>query len=111
MDRKSLKNIKIELGIFIEAINKTEHAVEYACLIPAYENERNSPLILQVYGEWMTDLPCSEAISIVVNYLFKNSTVDTRKKIYRVDIYNENGDCQCTSNEFILIGENPALAF
>lgn len=110
MDRKSLKEIKNELKEFIEAVNISNHALTYACLIPAYENERNSPLILQVYGEWMNTLPCSEAISIMVKYLFRHSSVETRKKIYRIDIYDEYGDCQCSSDEYILIGENPAIA-
>lgn len=111
MDRKSLNQLKGELDKFITAVNATKFALTYACLIPAFENERNAPLILQLHGEWMNGYPCSEVISIMTEYLFKNSTVDTRKKIYRIDIYDEYGDCQCKSNEYLLLGQNPALTY
>lgn len=109
MDRKQLAQIKKELEGFILHIGESAHKLEYACLIPAYENERNSPLILQVHADWIEQTGCYKAISIVVNYLFKSTTAETRKSIYRIDIYNENGDLHCTSDEYILVGQTPAL--
>jgi len=109
MDREALNTVKNELKGFIDAVNLTDHKLSYACLVPAYKNDRNSPLVLQLYGGWMDSYPCSESISIMVDYLFQNSDVETRKKIYRIDIYNKDGDCQCVSDEFILIGEPPLL--
>lgn len=109
MDRESLNIVKDELKTFINVVNSTNHKLSYACLVPAYSNERNGPLVLQLYGSWMDGIPCSESISIMVDYLFQNSSVDTRKKIYRIDIYNKDGDCQCISDEFVLIGEPPLL--
>lgn len=109
MDRKQLKKIKEDLNAFIQNMNSSDYKLDYACLIPAFEHEFNSPLILQVNAEWVKGMDCSVAIPIVVDYLFRNTSEDTREKIYRVDIYDESGNWHCTSQEYVLLGEMPSV--
>ena len=107
MDRAKLNQLKSDLSNFIQAINQSEYKLDYACLIPAFEGESNGPLILQVNAGWVKKETCSVAIDIVVDYLFQHTTVETRMKIYRIDVYDENGKWQCTSRDYVLVGEIP----
>lgn len=111
MDREQLNQIKIELNTFISKINEGQHKLDYACLIPAFEGSFGSPFILQVNAEWVERMDCSEAIKIVVDYLFDNTSIAIREKIYRIDIFDKNEAICCQSEDFVLVGEMPLVAY
>ncbi len=109
MVRTKLTTIKEDLGEFLRAMKNADKELTYACLIPVYKGKIDSPLILQVNADWVNDMDCSEAISLVVDILFKSTTPELRNKLFRVDIYDENGEWHCTSPEYILTGEMPEV--
>jgi len=111
MDREQLNHIKEGLNSFIKKINQSEHKLDYACLIPAFEGSSNNPFILQVHAEWVNNMDCSEAIKIVVDYLFDNTSPAIREKIYRIDIFDKNEILCCQSEDFVLIGEMPLATY
>lgn len=109
MDREQLNQIKAELSTFISKINEGKHKLDYACLIPAFEGTFSHPFVLQVNAEWVEKMDCSEAIKIIVNYLFDNTSPELREKIYRIDIFDKNKILCCQSEDFVLYGEMPLV--
>ena len=109
MDRTA---IKTESQSFIAACESKGHKLSFCALIPEMPNYEDTSYILQTSSSWFEGRPCSEIFEILVPILFESTTVDFRKKIYRIDIYDKKGKLNCMFDDLILvndIGYDPRL--
>lgn len=99
---------------FVSLCATKGHPLAFCALVPEMENYEHTTYTLQVWAKWIEGMACSDVFDILVPILFEATTVEVREKIYRMDIYDKNGDLHCHFSDLILkndINYNPNLAF
>jgi len=107
MDREYLNQIKAELKPFIEKVIENNHALDFICLVPTISS---GDFVIQVDGEWVRTRD-NKALKTLNRYLFETTTSDLREKIYTISTYKKYGKWQCPSEDFVLVGEMPLVAY
>ena len=110
MDKQTIiKQIKD----FSDASTKIGVKLTFCALVPEMENYDETSYILQIASNWFDNKACSEIFDKLVPVLFENTTELVREKIYRMDIYDKQGDIHCRFSDLILeneIGYDPRTA-
>lgn len=107
MDKQTLIN---QIKDFSNASSKKGVVLTFCALVPEMEDYDETSYILQISSDWFDSKACSEIFDKLVPILFENTTTDIREKIYRMDIYDRQGDIHCRFSDLILeneIGFNP----
>ena len=107
------ENIKAEAMEFIKGCADNDHRLTFCALIPDMPRYEDTTYILQVSADWLRGMATSDIYDILVPIFFDTTTVEFRKKIFRIDLYDQHGDLHCYFEDLILLNEinyNPVLA-
>lgn len=111
MDKQTIIN---QIRAFNQACKDKGHTLSFCALVPEMEHYEHTSYTLQVFASWAQGMPCSDVFDILVPLLFESTTVEVREKIYRMDIYDRNGDLHCQFEDLIIENEinyNPLTAY
>ena len=106
------EHIKAEAMQFIKGCEDAQHKLTFCALIPQMPRYENTTYILQVAATWLENMAYSDVYDILIPIFFQTTTVEFRKRIFRIDLYDENGDLHCYFEDLILLNEinyNPTL--
>ena len=106
------ERIKAEALKFIAGCEAAQHKLTFCALIPQMPRYENTTYILQVAATWLEQMECSAVYDLLIPIFFETTTVEFRKRIFRIDLYDKNGDLHCYFEDLILLNEinyNPTL--
>ncbi|MEO7176811.1 MAG: hypothetical protein ABIV51_12885 [Saprospiraceae bacterium] len=92
MDKDKLAE---KLDSFFAKCNEEGKALENVCYVEAYPGFANTSYFVQLQGEWMDKMDCSDALDILIPILFETSDPETRKYIFALQIIDSTEDVNC----------------
>lgn len=95
MDREELKKA---LQPFIGACSDKGRPIVDFCLEEAFPGDTSTSFFIQVKAPWIDDLSCSEALDFLLEVLWDTTSVDTRKKIFCIQILDSADQMHCSSD-------------
>ncbi len=107
MDRQYLNQMKEQLRDFVDEVSNSKHKLDYICLVPILNND----FVLQIDAKWINNKNRFDALKIINKYFFKTTVPETRLKIFAINTYKKSGQWQCPSEDFVLVGEMPLVAY
>jgi len=98
-----ISKLKLEINRYLDAMKKEGYNFQFVALIPAYPGITDTSYILQVKASWITN--SFIAFDYMTPKLFEILNQPTRAMINRIDIYNEDGELFCQTEDLILIND------
>ena len=97
--------MKSDIKKYIESIKKDGKDFSFVALIPTYPGLANTSYILQVKADWIENTYSKKVFDYMVPKMFEILDQPTRMCINRIDIFDENGDIYCMSDDLILVNK------
>jgi hypothetical protein len=98
MDKKILVE---KIKEVISAYKAESKVFSFVGLIPVYPDSEKTSYILMVSATWLKQFDCNQSIAIITRKLFDVLDKKTLKLINRVEIYDNQKQLHCISDELI----------
>jgi len=104
-----IKELVVECGVFANACDKSGLALDHFCLIPTIEGSADV-YTMNINATWIDGMACSKAIDRLSTIMWEVMSVEARRKIFSINIFDENDELHCISEELLLVDKGEILA-
>ncbi len=109
MDKQTIIN---QVKEFNQECKNQGFGLSFCALVPDMPAYEQTSYTLQVFASWIEGMAWSDIFDILVPILFETTTIEVREKLYRIDIYDKNGNIHCWFPDLIIenqINYNPQM--
>ena len=106
-----IEQLKAEVEKVIQVIEAEAHPFWFVGLIPTYPGLVADSYILQLGADWLDRHSRTDNLDYVIKKLYAILPAKAIQQINRIDIFSEDGELHCPSEDLILrnaIGYKPA---
>lgn len=94
MDRKELKKL---LEPFQAKCSEKGKPLTNICVEEAFPGDTSTSYIIQVKAPWVDAMYCSDAIDFLFDTLWETTNVETRKKVFSIQVLDSRDELHCWS--------------
>jgi hypothetical protein len=100
-----IQDLKQETEVLLQSLEKEGKSFQFVALIPAYPGFSGTSYILQLAADWLDKHSCTDSVNYVIDKMYQTFSRPALEYINRIDLYDEQGNLHCGSEEFILRNE------